>query len=372
MAVRRSATSPLTERDLFVAYPFLPGAERLVTEVAPTLRVFVEEPAFDRARELGRARVRWGVDDPTGSTGMAELNRATGEERFLAFLYAWLLLSAVPTRAPLRRWAVAEAKASSGRLRSASVDELIEVARRLGHRFERDDDTKRVRIAPPDYLRLAVPIREGSFRLVQQDLRHGWVAVGRERAARLLQEAIRRRLGEPIELDPGFRNDLSSHEGSFLVEVQARVPPPTRPGPAGGGKLLPERFPPCIRKMRRSLEAGENLSHAGRFALAAFLHRVGASPDAIVDQYRGAPDFDEGITRYQVEQITQRDGGRGYEPPGCQKLRTDGLCFREGDSTAPLAVDRERDPTCFDERLRRPLQYYQWKGGAVVEHPGTT
>ena len=123
--------------------------------------------------------MRWGVDDPTGSTGMAE-ELSDGQERFLAFLYAWLLLSAVPTRAPLRRGPSPRRKPAPVHSRSASVDELIEVARRLGHRFERDDDTKRVRIAPPDYLRLAVPIREGSFRLVQQDLRHGWVAVGQE------------------------------------------------------------------------------------------------------------------------------------------------------------------------------------------------
>jgi DNA primase large subunit len=115
------------------------------------------------------------------------------------------------------------------------------------------------------------------------------------------------------------------------------------------------------------LESGENLSHAGRFALAAFLHRAGADFETIVDAYRGAPDFDESVTRYQVEHITQRDDGRGYEPPECETLRSHGLCFREGDASAPQPSDRARDPLCFEPFLRHPLQYYRIRGGAVAE-----
>ena len=109
--------------------------------------------------------------------------------------------------------------------------------------------------------------------------------------------------------------------------------------------------------MRRTLQAGENLSHAGRFALAAFLHRAGADAETIVDAYRGAPDFDESVTRYQVEHITQRDGGVGYEPPECETLRSHGLCVRDGDSAATDPKDRARDLLCFEDRLRHPLQY---------------
>ena len=125
--------------------------------------------------------------------------------------------------------------------------------------------------------------------------------------------------------------------------------------------------------MQRMLQAGENLSHSGRFALAAFLHKTGASFDTIVDNYRGAPDFDESITRYQVEHITHRNGGEGYTPPECDTLRTHGLCFREGDPGAPNLPDRVRDERCFDPKLRHPLTYYRWRGGtvrAMPEEPG--
>ncbi len=363
MAVRRAA--PLDERELFGEYPFLPGAEALVEELSPSLKDVLTDPAYVRARELGRARVRAAVDDPTGSSSLEELGRATREERFLSFLYARLLLSASRTAAPLRRWAVAEAKRSWARLDGAPVPELVEVARRLGHEF--DSVGTEIALRLPDYLHLATPIREGDFRLIRQGVGRGAVVVARTRAARLLQEGIRLGLTQPIALAADVRTLLASREAEFLSEIEGAVPAPTSRMSSVVGPILPDRFPPCIRKMRRMLESGENLSHAGRFALAAFLHRVGADAETIVDAYRGAPDFDESITRYQVEHITGHDEGRGYTPPECATLRTHGLCFRDGDTSAASPEDRGRDERCFHPTLARPIQYYLRRGGSVTD-----
>jgi DNA primase large subunit len=368
LAVRRPV--PLGERELSAEYPFLPGAERLVAELAPSFKELLSDATYARARELGRARVSAAVDDPTGATALEDLARASPEERFLSFLYARLLLSTASTPAPLRRWAVAEAKRGWNRFGSVPVAELSEIARRLGYPIEPEGSD--VTFHLPDYLHLATAIREGEFRLVRQALRGGKVRVSRERAARLLQEGVRVRLTEPLPVADDTREAVSVAEREFLEEVARRVPRPTaRTGP-GVAKLLPEKFPPCIRKMRRMLENGENLSHSGRFALAAFLHRAGADFDTIVDAYRGAPDFDESVTRYQVEHITHRDEGFGYEPPECGTLRSHGLCFREGDPAASATVDQGRDPLCFEPWLKHPLQYYRTLGGVVVERERTT
>lgn len=367
MAVRRAPI--VAERELFAEYPFLPGAEGLVREVAPSVRDLLGSPTFARARELGRARIRAAADDPTGTRGVQELAHAALEERFLSFLYARMLLSAAPTLAPIRRWAVAEAKQAMGRLGSAPDEELVAVAGRLG--FPLDDlGGGSMSFRVPDYLRLAAPIREADFRLVHQGVAGGRVHVGRARAARLLQEGIRGRLTAPLSLAEDAREAFASTEAAFLREVAERIPlPVARSSPGGAEGLKPERFPPCIRKMRRMLNDGENLSHAGRFALAAFLHRAGADFETIVDAFRGAPDFDEGITRYQVEHITQHDGGLGYEPPECATLRSHGLCFREGDPAAPSPADRLADPLCHEPWLKHPLQYYRTRGGSVRERP---
>ena len=365
--VGRHEPVALDGESLFAEYPFLPGAEALLGDEAVSVRQLVTDAAFERARSIGRARVLAAVEDARGTRDLAELAEARGDVRFLSFLFARLVLSVSPLPGPTRRWAVAEAKRSYGRLAQVPAEELAEVARRLGYAFEPRDDGIEIPLA--SYLALAVPIREAEFRLAQQALSHGLVRVSRVRAARLLQEAVRLRLALPVPVRAEVRELLAAREAELFEEVARRTPAPVARAGVPGGALRPDRFPPCIRKMQRTLQAGENLSHAGRFALAAFLHRVGADFETIVDAYRGAPDFDEGITRYQVEHITHHDGGEGYRVPECDTIRSHGLCFRDGDPSAALEVDRARDPRCFEPALRHPLQYYRWRGGVEIGTP---
>ncbi len=354
MAVHRAA--PVVERELFAEYPFLPGAAALIDSLAPSVGALFREPAFDPARAAGRARVRAALDDPGAGRELPELAALLPDERFLSFQFARLVLSAAPGRAPIRRWAVWEAKSLGRRLSKAPEEVVRSVAERLGYEF--DLRGNEVVVDLPEYLRLATPIREAEFRLARQALAFGRVTVGRDRALRLLEEAVRISLTDPVPLAPGTRGAIEEREQEFLEEVARRLPNPAPTGRPGLGSLRPEAFPPCIRSMRRTLEDGENLSHSGRFALAAFLYRAGADLERIVDAYRGAPDFDESVTRYQVDHITRKDGGAGYEPPDCATLRTHGLCTREGDPKAREVAFRARDPMCFEEWLRHPLQYH--------------
>ena len=369
MAVPR-ASAPLDERSLFAEYPFLSGAEALLGELSVSVRSLLSDSAFAAARALGRARVLAAADDPRGVRDLEELSRADATVRLLSFLFARIVLSAATTPAALRRWAVAEAKRNHTRLVTVPVEELSEVARRLG--FSLEPGPEGVRVPLVEYLRLSVPIREAGFRLPSQAVQHGTVTVRPDRAARLLQEAVRLRLAEPLPLADDVVKEVRERESDLLEDLVRRMPSPVARMALEGGPLRPELFPPCIRKMQRTLQKGENLSHSGRFCLAAFLHRVGADFETIVDAYRGAPDFDESVTRYQVEHITLRDGGKGYEPPECETLRSHGLCAREGDPTADDPRDRARDERCFEPTLRHPLQYYRRRGGSVVERDEET
>jgi DNA primase large subunit len=370
MAVRRSAPH-LDDTSLYGEYPFLPGAEALLEAQGWTLRSLLEDAAYQEARALGRARILAAADDPRAIRNVAEFSTASPETRYLSFLFARLVLASAPSLAALRRWAVAESKRSSSRLESLTGTEQKEEMQAVAAKLHTDaaPGPDGWEVALVDYVRLAAPIREGDFRLVRQEVRRGSVVVRPQRAARLLEEAIRRTLAEPIPLTEDVVSFIREREAELLDQLATRMPVPVARGGIPGGVLRVDRFPPCIRKMRRTLQQGENLSHAGRFALAAFLHRAGADAETIVDAYRGAPDFDESVTRYQVEHITHHDGGAGYTPPECETLRSHGLCIREGDPTAPDANDRRRDPLCFEERLHHPLQYYQIRGGTVLERP---
>jgi len=364
MAVRGPSPA-IDPASLYAEYPFLPGAEAILAGEPPSVRELLTDGSYARLQSIGAARILAAVDDPRGTRTIDELSSARSDERYLSFLFARLVLAAAPSPAALRRWAVSEAKRAYGRLVDAPPEELEEVADRLGYPVERRGS--RFSLALVDYLHLAVAIREADFRLAAQDVHAGRVTIDRARAARLLQEGIRRTLAVPLPLDRPVIELVRQGQAELFETVATRMPAPTaRPG-AGAGELKRDRFPPCIRRMQRTLERGDNLSHAGRFCLAAFLHRAGADAETIVDAYRGAPDFDEAITRYQVEHITSRAGGVGYEPPECDTLRSHGLCAREGDPEAPNPADRARDPLCFEDRLRHPLQYYRIRGGRPVE-----
>jgi len=49
--------------------------------------------------------------------------------------------------------------------------------------------------------------------------------------------------------------------------------------------------------------------------------------DDVIDLFRSISDFDERMTRYQVEHIAGARGSRTkYIPPRCDTLRTHGIC----------------------------------------------
>jgi DNA primase large subunit len=66
-----------------------------------------------------------------------------------------------------------------------------------------------------------------------------------------------------------------------------------------------------------------------------------------VQLYVSVTDFDEALTRYQIEHIAGLKGARTrYTPPTCNTLRTHGIC-------------RNQDAIC--KTVTHPLSYYRRK-----------
>lgn len=85
--------------------------------------------------------------------------------------------------------------------------------------------------------------------------------------------------------------------------------------------------PPCIEHLYRVLDAGENLPHSARLLLATFLLFSGKSIDEIVEIFRKLPDFNERITRYQLEHLSGKTGSsKRYFVPSCEKIKMENLC----------------------------------------------
>jgi len=95
--------------------------------------------------------------------------------------------------------------------------------------------------------------------------------------------------------------------------------------------------PPCMKAIMEALKRGENLPHAARFAITTYLLKRGWDVEQIVDLFRNAPDFNEKITRYQVQHIAGRAGGRKeYNVPNCETMRQWGLCVANCGVKNPL------------------------------------
>jgi DNA primase large subunit len=110
-----------------------------------------------------------------------------------------------------------------------------------------------------------------------------------------------------------------------------------------------EAFPSCIKGVYDSVSTGRPASHLGRFALTSFLLSVGMSAEDVFKFFRSVSDFNERMTRYQVEHIAgSRGSGTKYTPPNCSTLRTHGICV----SPEPECRGAVNPLVCYKRKLR--------------------
>jgi len=261
----------------------------------------------------------------------------------------------------LMRLADFEGKRAGSELIKESEGELLDILRRLGVEVEfvgdRDGCGHRVvlgksgsgevvacypyRISIPKYLRYAENLlSEPSWKLVNRVVLKGFVYLGRKDLARLVEEAVKRRVVV-------YGRALS---GEAVREVLENLVP-------SASKLVPERvrssearrvpakveraFPPCMVKLKELLARGEHLSHHQRFSLATFLLTVGYSVDEVVELFRVSPDFDEKVARYQVEHLAGLRGSRRrYSTYSCDKMRSLGMCVADCSTRSPVQYYR--------------------------------
>ena len=245
----------------------------------------------------------------------------------------------------VRRYALAEAKAFNDRLRKEEMTTVVALALELEVEAVHVDDTLRMHFA--DFLNYTSGLRGPEWKLVNQDLRDGYVqlekpkfrpcaraGIGRQDRGRAADPGERRAAGSCREGPGGGRAALAEYKEKYRDD--------------GFGEVSILKFPPCMKKMVAMAQAGQNMPHAGRFALASFLSFIGMPVDDIIKLFCSSPDFDQSKTAYQVRHITGDGYGKRYTPPECATMRTNGICF-------------EPDELCNNRRVSHPLTYYRIK-----------
>ena len=231
-------------------------------------------------------------------------------------------------------------------MQSSMKQSLIELANRNEATMLRSYDFK---LHFLDYLKNTKSLRDKSWKLINRTLIGGMVYLTIREAARLLQEEVRRHIEAKLQtnvrltLPPNVAERVDKIKQMYADQI-GRVKVKVEEAPKG---LLSEALPPCIKTLYQSVSSGHHISHIGRFTLTSFLINIGMETDRIIDLFRSFSDFDERMTRYQVEHIAGERGSRTkYTPPSCDTLKTHGIC-------------PGMDDLC--RRVRHPLTYYRRK-----------
>jgi len=328
-------------------YPFLRDAVGLVE----TLHLKVDDlaaPSYRRILNRGEERVSEAI-----LRGVVGLGRGDSLTELLSFPVAIMFTTVIGERFLDRRYALAEAVRVYRLLRDEGAARIALMARgefnwdvRLVQR-ELDGQIYRFQLHFVDYLRNAAAFHEDKWKLVNRVMRNGYVLLTRVEAARLMQ----------VEVEGLIRGRVSKHGRIALPKLlQERVDKVRKLFEENrasiGGEELPseavvDAFPPCIRHAFEGLMSGRRASHMERFALTSFLINIGMDLERIVQLFVSVTDFDEQLTRYQIEHIAGLRGSRTkYTPPTCATLRTHGVCH---------------SPDRLCKRIKHPLAYYRIK-----------
>ena len=345
-------------------YPFLRAAREFISRESPPLEKILTAPLFSDVRDRAARRVDGALADAAIPTPIL-LDEESVRDEMLSYPLARMLVSVVGDSFLVARYALAEAKSAGSRLEGEELDFVMNVARDVGmaHVYEKEHLPADIRggmkgtvfsretevfVHFSDYLRGASSFTSPEWKMVNRELAGGYVALSKKNLVRLLEEMIRGKiLAElPLPVTPfieeSFR-DTASELTRKCEELKERF------REDDFGEYSAERLPPCLAHLISQIQANINLSHEGRFFMAAFLFHIGLGMDNVVAVFSQSPDFDASLARYQLEHIRGDLSGTRYTPPGCGPLKTNGICNKP-------------DSLCRQPWMNHPLTYYRVKG----------
>ena len=246
-----------------------------------------------------------------------------------------------------RRYALGEAIHAYKNLVNEPSSFLIDISKEFNLNVKYSEDTNKIRIYFVDYLRNA-PTRYKEWKMINRGMKNGYIQISHRGLARILQEALRTRINNELDsrgcsktIYKTFSSDIKRIQNTVMIHRKNIDAAPI-------GKLDVKKLPPCMKDILAAIQAGENVPHMGRFALVSFLNSLKLSTNDILKLFSSTPDYEEEKTRYQVEHITGVTSSTSYTPPGCEKMRTYGICPIE-----------KTDDLC--KKKRHPLSYYKAK-----------
>src|ERR687893_472321 len=253
------------------------------------------------------------------------------EIEILTFLIALLIVKSIGIDQVLRKFALAEARRAERFLiedlrkqseikRGSIFTKIFEDLFKLKIVISEDQRLFKVRVA--DYLARASHFHEQEWKLINRLVDNGYVYLDADETVRLIRSELSVLIYDKVKgmTLPTLPQSIKSKADQLRLKLFSRY---ERRSPAAVSD-----YPPCVKHALEVMNRGDNLPHSARVMLATYMLAIGKSIDEIVLMYENAPDFNEKITRYQVEHLAGMKGGHTkYSVPSCDKLRNENLCF---------------------------------------------
>ncbi|XHH08090.1 MAG: hypothetical protein ACFCUE_11015 [Candidatus Bathyarchaeia archaeon] len=346
-----------TKSDL-AKYPFLKETARYLSPLDLQIEDLTSpgmHQILDRAMErVTSAIIDFAVRPLTDEQGSKYIIKDLQKE-IISFPVAIMLVSATDNSLIKKRYALAEAKQATNELNFESKEMVLKVAVDFGWNIAltQPDSAFDFVLYFSDFLQNASHLHDAKWKLVNSILSEGNVYLNKHDVVRLLQEEVKRRIEKRLSnaiLDR-YPPEIAELAGKIKVLAAESIGQNETEFPK---VVVQEAFPPCINALYDGASKNHHLPHMGRFALTAFLVNIGMSPESVTELFKSFSDYNERLTRYQVEHIAgERGSGTKYTCPQCSILQTHNVC-------------KNRDELC--KRIYHPLKYYKIKSEALPKN----
>ncbi len=282
----------MADLDFAVKYPFTSEAKKAIGEIEVT------DEIMDKAVRLILASLS------TGISLKQYVHDYEKREDIAAYALARMILGAMRNRYLTNNFAIAVSKFARKSINYENPENIKRLMDEFGIRT-RENEAYIV-----DYLRYTP--RDQHYTIFNREFRRGWVKINESEKRRMIEEAVKKH----VEHIPLLKNP-SEQIKNAIISIEKEMPKRERKV-----QINPGDYPPCIVYLLEEVKKHHNLPHQARFFLAVYLIEAGIKDEQIMSIFSNLPDFNEKISRYQIEHARKH----GYTVPSCSTVMSYGLC----------------------------------------------
>jgi len=292
----------MADLDFAVKYPFTSEGKQALGEMEVT------DEIMDKAVRLILAGLSAGINPKQYVQDYEK------KEDIAAYALARMILGAMRNRYLTNSFAISMSKFARKNINHETPGNMKRLIDGFGIR-KRNGEVYLV-----DYLRFSP--RNQHYTLFNREFHRGWVKVNDNEMKRMLEEAVKKH----VEKIPFLKNPSKDIKNA-IKRIEKEMPKRERKI-----QIKPGDYPPCIVHLLDEVKKHHNLPHQARFFLAVYLIEAGMKDEQIISIFSNLPDFEEKITRYQIEHARKQ----GYSVPSCSTVMSYGLCRADCGIRNPL------------------------------------